>query len=514
MRSRIIALWTFILAMEAVILGGCGEVQSGQSEPGTAGAVGTEIGDISEDAAEPSASQLKDEAMESSAGQPGDGGMESAADWSEDSSVESSESEAEQTSSGQTIFNIPTLPAAGRKLSDFVPEGWELIDSVELDFNEDGIADYVGVQEKAPDEGYYYPPCFRILFGIVSDGSGQYRLDFQDENLIRARNEGGVYGDPYEPLTAEGTSFSTHAYGGSAERWSEAYTYTYRKGTWYLTQSEVYDGYGEYITYYARNDWESGISTQMRRSSEFSDMELRWAEYEDIEDWEEDEEYDLTYEMRLGEPFTLYQAGKRWWLAPNRVTDYEVREIVLAEGIELSQEMIRMPEKAYLNDYCDEDCVLYTFSDKKQDDKWKHYLAMYRWQDKSLTVLAEGEGYFEVPELYGGRIYYSEEVIKHVSYKAVERDENCIKEEDCVIGVRLNRMKPDGTERETIFEYLYPGTDQQLLLQKPPYMGLITDISGGEIVVEVYIGSGEPHPVYRMDADGGKLRQIGQIPKE
>ena len=501
MRSKKIVLRIFILAMEAVILGGCGEVQSEQPEPGIAGVVETEIGDISEDAAEPSVVQLKD------------GVMEPSTDWSEDSSVESSESEAEQTSSEQTKFNIPTLPAAGRKLSDFVPEGWELIDSVELDFNEDGIADYVGVQERAPDEGYYYPPYFRILFGIVSDGLGQYRLDFQDENLIRARDEGGVYGDPYEPLTAEGTSFSTHTYGGCAERWSEAYTYTYRDGTWYLTQSEDYDAYGEYITSYTRNDWENGIRTRMRRSSEFSDMELRWAEYEDIEDWEEDEEYDLTYEMRLDEPYTIYQAGKRWWLAPDRVTDYEVREIVLAEGIELSQEMIKMPEEAYLHNYCDEDCVLYTFSNKEQDDKWKDYLAMYRWQDKSLTVLAEGERYFEVPELYEGRIYYGEEVIKHVAYRAVERDENCIKEEDCVIGMRLNRMNLDGTGKETIFEYLYPGTDQQLLLNEPPYMGLITDISGGEIVVQVDIGD-EPDPVYRMDVDGGNLRQIGQIPRE
>ena len=101
----------------------------------------------------------------------------------------------------------------------------------------------------------------------------------------------------------------------------------------------------------------------------------------------------------------------------------------------------------------------------------------------------------------------------HVSYRALERDENRIKEEDCVIGMRLNRMNLDGTGKETIFEYLYPGTDQQLLLNEPPYMGLITDISGGEIVVQVYIGD-EPDPVYRMDVDGGNLRQIGQIPRE
>ncbi|MDE6675762.1 MAG: hypothetical protein K2K19_13310, partial [Acetatifactor sp.] len=155
----------------------------------------TETVDTSEDvAAELSTGQLKDDVVESSTGQPGDGVMELSTDWSEDSSVESLESEAEQISPEQTKFNIPTLPAAGQELSDFVPEGWKLMDSVELDFNEDGIADYVGVQERAPEDGYYYPPYFRILFGVVSDGPGQYRLDFQDENLIRTRDEGGVYG--------------------------------------------------------------------------------------------------------------------------------------------------------------------------------------------------------------------------------------------------------------------------------------------------------------------------------
>ncbi|MDE6675933.1 MAG: hypothetical protein K2K19_14175, partial [Acetatifactor sp.] len=330
---------------------------------------------------------------------------------------------------------------------------------------------------------------------------------------------GGVYGDPYEPLTAEGTSFTTHAFGGSAWKWSETYTYTYRQGTWYLTRSEDDYGYGPYTTDYTENDWESGIRTQRKRSTEFSDMEQHWVERREDEvvydlELEDDGVYDLEYEMRLDEPFTLYQAGKRRWLAPDRVTDYEVQGIVLAEGIELSQEMIKAPETAYLHYYCDENCVLYTFSCGEQNEQWKHYLTMYCWQDKSLNVLAEEDSSIDDKQVYGDKIYYSTEVIKHIAYKSVEDGEDVVKEENDGIGIRLNRMNLDGTEKETIFEYLYPGTDQELLLQKPPYMWLITDISGGEIVVEVYIGSGEPHPVYRMDVDGGNLRQIGQIPRE
>ena len=39
----------------------------------------------------------------------------------------------------------PELPVTGTQLSDFVAEGWEILDCVELDFNQDGIVDYVGV---------------------------------------------------------------------------------------------------------------------------------------------------------------------------------------------------------------------------------------------------------------------------------------------------------------------------------------------------------------------------------
>lgn len=136
---------------------------------------------------------------------------------------------------------IPQLPETARELAGFVPEGWEIMDSVELDFNEDGVTDYVGVLEavSTDEEDTWYPGEPRILFAAASEGTKGYRLDFQDINLIRTRTEGGVFGDPYMPLTAEGTSFTTHAYGGSAWRWSEDYTYTCQKGVWLLTSSET-----------------------------------------------------------------------------------------------------------------------------------------------------------------------------------------------------------------------------------------------------------------------------------
>lgn len=316
----------------------------------------------------------------------------------------------------------PQLPETGRRLEDFVPEGWEIWDSVELDFNEDGISDYISVLQAVmtDEDGYltYQLEYPRILFAIASAGEEGYRLDFQDENVIRKRDEGGVFGDPYQPLTAEGTSFSTHTYGGSAWRWSEEYTYAYREGTWWLVSSEETYGYGDYCTNYEKNDWESGVGIRKERSSDWGPMEKNF-ELVENGDWESIG-YDLEYEVPLDEQMTLEQAGKRWWLAPDRLTDWEVKEMVFASDVDIPADKVKLPGEAYIGD-CDENCVLYTGSFDSDT----------------------------VPEMMENRI---------------------------------------------------------------PYLSMIYEINGGEIVAEVYVGD-EPHPFYRMKTDGSGQEKIGQVPK-
>ena len=395
---------------------------------------------------------------------------------------------------------VPLLAAEGRELKDFVPEGWELMDSAALDYNEDGIEDYVGVLEKTEleeEEGYDDAP--RILFAIVSK-SGRYRLDFQDENLIRTRSEGGVYGDPYLPLSAEDTSFTTHAFGGSAWKWSEDYTYTYKEGMWYLTHSEVSGGYGFYTTSYSMNDWEKGVGVRKRRSSDFDDMEKHWDE--------EEPPYDLVYEIPLNEPFTIQEAGKRWWLSTDRVDDWSVDSIKFAAGVELEKVDIRFPSEDAWYDYCDENCALYSFL---KGEEGKSYLAMYSWQDKSLFVLAEEESEIDDVILYKGKIYYSAEIREDIAYKEFQDgEERTVRERDTV-GVSLYRINTDGTEKEQIFEYRIAEANQEVMETRPPYLALIAEIGGDEIVLEVYNGDA-PHPFYRMKTDGSGLQLIGQVP--
>ena len=417
----------------------------------------------------------------------------------EEEPKEEPEQKEAEDEADDTPIEVPQLPDTGGQLADFVPEGWELLDSVELDFNEDGVSDYVGVLEAiwADGEDYFtYQGYPRILFAIAGDEVKGYRLDFQDINLIRTSGEGGVYGDPYLPLTAEGISFTTHMYGGSAWRGSEHFTYTYREGIWWLASSEKTNGYLDYATDYSKDDWNSGVGIRKKRSSEFDDMDDNW----------ESEEYDVVYELALDEPLTLEQAGKRCLRAPDRVTDWEVKEIVIAENIEISEDMIKTPEKAYFQ-YCDEDFGLYRFNTGSDTEKGFYYLAMYSWQDKVLYVLAQEESGIDDLECYKGKIYYSNKIVEKVAYK------DQIEEKEETIGIRLNRMEPDGSGKETIFEYRYPGTEQEVLEDNIPYLSQLYEISGDEIIVEVYIGD-EPHPIYRMNTDGSECQKIGQLPKE
>ncbi|MCM1325597.1 MAG: DUF5050 domain-containing protein [Bacteroidales bacterium] len=431
--------------------------------------------------------------------------------------VEDAQGETENAVQKEPVFvETPKLPEKGRKLSDFVPEGWELADSVELDFNEDKITDYVGVLSVTiiwnEDEGFLleYWNCPRILFAVESCEDGSYRLSFQDENLIRNRDEGGIYGDPYLPLTAEGDAFTTHAYGGSAWRWSEDYTYRYIDGTWYFTKFEEASGYYSYITSYAANDWERGTGIRKVRNDESDYME---------EHWEEEPVFDLVYEVSLDEMPTLYQAGKRWWLAPDRVTDWTVNAVTFAEDVAGMEETekLRLSEaiKAYAerqqgssSDYNDENGILLNpYSDS---DNSKEYLLMYSWEDKRVSVLAESDTAIDDLEWYQGKIYYTTEIVENITYKALRDGKETLIQEEDTVGLILHRMNEDGSEKEEVFEYRYVAEGQEVLEERPPYLAFIYEVSGGEIILHIYTDG--PHPYYRMNIDGSNVRKIGQVP--
>ncbi|MCM1102226.1 MAG: hypothetical protein NC079_10535 [Clostridium sp.] len=441
----------------------------------------------------------------------------------EKTAMERAAQDAEQQKTDRqesVLIEVPKLPQTGETLSDFVPEGWTLMDSVELDFNRDTITDHVGVLNVIwrEDVDYYaYRSCPRILFAIESREDGSYLLSFQDENLIRNINEGGIHGDPYWPLTAEGASFTTHSFGGSAWKWTEDYTYEYKDGTWYLTKSEDTYGYQQsdiyarqilYITSYAADDWEKGVGIRKRRSSNLNEMN---------EHRDEEPVYDIVYEVSLDEMPTIYQAGKRWWLAPDRVTDREVSAVIFSEDMDgmdalekagLAKKIEEALKRSAYDQYNDENCMLYVYTDQ---ENLKDYAVMYRWEDKTLSVLAESETRLDDLAWYQGKIYYTGEIVENIAYRAVRNGEETIVREEDTVGLILRRMNEDGSEKEDIFEYRYPPGDQGIMEERPPYIAFSYEISGGEILLEVFEG-GTYDFYYRMNIDGSNARQIGQVP--
>ena len=445
----------------------------------------------------------------------------------------------------EKVVSAPALPETGDSLEAFIPQGWEMKDSVSFDYNGDGSMDFVSVLEyvEESEDGVFYRLSPRILFAVYGGKDGKFRLDFQDINLIRARSEGGVFGDPYEPLTAEGSSFTIHSYGGSAWRWSEARTFTWRDGVWYLTLDESSYGYGWYVTHASRYDYDRGIGLQQRRSDEFSDMEKVWERMETEDMDGEEQPFDLTYEIALEAPPTLKQAGMRWWLAPDRMEEKPVDVIELAEDVELSDDQVELPEECSLFDDQDENNLLYHFFD---EDSGQYYIALYQMDGKKLSVLtgADQEHFGDVAGLYQGKIYYVAEVRESdvaekgwtekepVNEPEAGRGKNSVgsdkeksgekkedqnrtdakkddeKREDQVIGLALYRMDLDGKNRQMVFGWMLNEEERE----NPPYLSMSCEFGRDEMVIEIYRGD-SAHPFYRMSPDGKDVRFLGQVPE-
>ncbi|MBS6954457.1 MAG: hypothetical protein KH230_14660 [Enterocloster asparagiformis] len=393
---------------------------------------------------------------------------------------------------------VPQLPETGLCLEDFTPDGWTLMDSVSLDFNRDGRPDYVGVLEMTGDDVPLRTP--RILFAVAGCQGNFFRLDFQDENLIRTRDEGGVFGDPYVPMTAGDTSFTTNAFGGSAWKWSEAYTYAYRDGAWYLNYVHTTYGYGPFVTSESEDDYETGVGIRRERSLNRELLDAQTPR---------DGGFDLVYQVRLDDPPNISQAGKRWWLSPYRLTGCPMKNVAIADSVGLDPSLVKPPTDGNIR-FRDENMILYTFTDESGR---KNYLACYQEEDQSLTVAAEGTE--ELPAFdfccaYKGKVYFAADVQAHV---LIPDDSGTASARSATVAQKLFSMNPDGSGRQEIFEYRLANPGDTISQSYMPYLSMICEITGDEIIVQVYIG-GQPHPYYRMNLDGSNVRQIGFLPDD
>lgn len=83
------------------------------------------------------------------------------------------------SASATAVDSIPALPTQGKKLSDFVPTGWQIFKQAEGDLNGDGVKDYAFILVKTgdnPESGCLDTPIRTPRLVIVLHGSANGEL--------------------------------------------------------------------------------------------------------------------------------------------------------------------------------------------------------------------------------------------------------------------------------------------------------------------------------------------------
>jgi len=109
------------------------------------------------------------------------------------------------------------------------------------DLNGDGRPDYILVYAKPPKpDDTFDDDDLRTTVVLIRDAAGKLSAAAANDAAAFCRSCGGVLGDPFQGVKIKGTSFTIMNYGGSSDRWSNEYTFSYSKrdNNWQLTRAE------------------------------------------------------------------------------------------------------------------------------------------------------------------------------------------------------------------------------------------------------------------------------------
>lgn len=146
---------------------------------------------------------------------------------------------------------LPALPKTGKTLNDFIPEGWELLDSVEGKLNKDAFSDIAFVLQHKDsalfvrtDQSGYRDTLFtkaRII-GVLSGNTNGYRLSVQNNNFIPT-HDGTWIIEPFESMSIKKNVLQfDFQYFYTMGSWSiDSYSYKFREqnGQFILIGSDV-----------------------------------------------------------------------------------------------------------------------------------------------------------------------------------------------------------------------------------------------------------------------------------
>ena len=124
----------------------------------------------------------------------------------------------------------------------FVETGTKAIALEAADLNGDGRKDFVLVLERenpSKDENDF-PVNQRPLLILVRGEDGKLAAAKRNERVVMCSQCGGVFGDPFEGVTAARNTFTVMFYGGSNWRWAYSYKFNYSRHdkTWQLVRTE------------------------------------------------------------------------------------------------------------------------------------------------------------------------------------------------------------------------------------------------------------------------------------
>lgn len=128
------------------------------------------------------------------------------------------------------------------KFQDMVPRGYRLLESLEGDLDADGIMDVLmAVEDESNTSQVFGEGAQRKLLICKGEADGRVKVVRESQEIIPCKTCGGVDGPYFELQTSRPGRFSVIVQGGSRERWTTQYDFSYDKPSndWLLAAAHI-----------------------------------------------------------------------------------------------------------------------------------------------------------------------------------------------------------------------------------------------------------------------------------
>jgi hypothetical protein len=111
------------------------------------------------------------------------------------------------------------------ELTSFIPAGYEVLEFVKGDINQDKLPDFVvACKSKKEANG---EDLVRPLLLILQDANKKFKLAKRTDKIIMCAGCGGMMGDPFSGIEIKNGNFTIMHYGGSSWRWTKDVTFRF-----------------------------------------------------------------------------------------------------------------------------------------------------------------------------------------------------------------------------------------------------------------------------------------------